>query len=125
MIHATVFAKDFDRLVAFYQLFGFAPQTVEPKDFATLSDGDAELTIVQIPERYSRDIVIETPPVVRSTTPIKLTFIVVSRRCLPAATRWNGGGWTHHDWQAFSWHAPNRRRTGRETAIRTAEGASK
>jgi catechol 2,3-dioxygenase-like lactoylglutathione lyase family enzyme len=91
VIHATVFAKDLAPMVEFYQLFGFRPEASAPNDFAVLSDGEAELTVVQIPPRIAETIEITQPPQTRSETPIKLTFLVSSiERSVASLTRLRG-----------------------------------
>lgn len=78
MIHGTVFAKDLDRILQFYESLGFTRGSIKPNDFGVLQSGQSELTIVQIPEHISAGITISEPPVVRSDTAIKLVFEVPS-----------------------------------------------
>lgn len=75
---AVIFARRMDRLVAFYSSLGFAVQEMQPSDYAVLTGSETELSIVQIPERFTHDIEIEDPPRARSRTPIKLCFLVPS-----------------------------------------------
>ena len=75
-IQGTVFAKDLERMLEFYQSLGFEPESIKPNDFGVLRSDESELTVVQIPEHISAEITISKPPVVRSDTAIKLVFVV-------------------------------------------------
>ena len=80
MLHAAViYAKDLDRMVAFYSKLGLAVDEFARGDYAVLMGGrESELSIVQIPERIAAQIKLSEPPQARETTPIKLVFFVRS-----------------------------------------------
>lgn len=79
---AVLYAKSLECLTKFYTALG--GQLIESSDgeFAIVGHKEAELIILQTPEEIASQIVIERPPIVRSTTPIKPIFQVSS---LPSA----------------------------------------
>ena len=80
MIHAAVvYAKDLDRMVAFYTGLGLTLDEFARRDYAVLiGAAELELSIVQIPERIASQVRISDPPQARESTPIKLVFFVPS-----------------------------------------------
>ena len=76
LIGAVLYAKDLSLLVDFYAaVAGLEAQTVRD-DYAVLGSEPSQLVIVRIPRRIAATIEIETPPVRREDTPIKLAFEV-------------------------------------------------
>jgi catechol 2,3-dioxygenase-like lactoylglutathione lyase family enzyme len=88
---AVVYAKDLDRMVAFYAALGLSVDQAERGDYAILTGADIELSIVQVPERVASQIEISDPPQVREATAIKLVFFVRSIDGTLAATGPLGG----------------------------------
>jgi catechol 2,3-dioxygenase-like lactoylglutathione lyase family enzyme len=80
MIHAAVlYAKDLDRMVAFYTALGLSLDELGRGDYAVLIGGAGlELSIIQIPEHIASQIRLSDPPQARESTPIKLVFFVPS-----------------------------------------------
>jgi len=80
MTHAAVvYAKDLDRMVAFYTALGLSLDESARGDYAVLIGGaELELSIVQIPERIASQIKLSDPAQARESTPIKLVFLVPS-----------------------------------------------
>jgi len=73
---AVLYAKDLQRLVAFYAaVTGLDVQSVQ-KGFAVLGGEPSRLVIVRIPKHIADAIDIATPPERREDTPIKLVFSV-------------------------------------------------
>ena len=73
---AVLYAKDLQRLVAFYAaVTGLDVQSVQ-KGFAVLGGEPSRLVIVRIPKHIADAIDIATPPERREETPIKLAFSV-------------------------------------------------
>lgn len=73
---AMIFAKDMDRMTAFYRDgLGLReiPETRQ-EGWVELDAGGATLALHVIPEAIARDIEITDPPQARSDTPIKLVF---------------------------------------------------
>jgi predicted enzyme related to lactoylglutathione lyase len=92
-IHAAVvYAKDLDRMVAFYTALGLTLDEFGRGDYAVLiGEAESELSLVQIPERIASQIVLSEPPQARESTPIKLVFFVPSiDETLAAASRLGG-----------------------------------
>ena len=88
---AVVYAKDLDRMVAFYAALGLTVDEAQRGDYAVLMGPELELSIVQIPERIASQIELSNPPEVRERTPIKLAFLVSSIDETLTATRVLGG----------------------------------
>ena len=80
MLHAAVlYAKDLDRMVAFYTGLGLRLDEFARGDYAVLIGGaELELSILQIPQRIASQITLSDPPQARESTPIKLVFFVPS-----------------------------------------------
>jgi predicted enzyme related to lactoylglutathione lyase len=88
---AVMYAKDLDRLVAFYSALGLTVDEAQRGDYAVLTAPQVELSIVQIPEPIASQIEIANPPQARSRTPIKLAFVVPSIDRALEAARARGG----------------------------------
>ena len=92
MSHAAVmYARNLDRMVAFYTAFGLSVDEAERGDYAVLIGPKLELSIVQIPEHIASQIELADPPRARESTPIKLVFVVSSIDETLEATRLLGG----------------------------------
>jgi len=78
LIGAVLYAKDLPRLAQFYSaVTRLQVQTIR-KTFAVLGQQPSQLVIVRVPRRIAESICIETPPVRREDTPIKLVFSVAA-----------------------------------------------
>lgn len=88
---AVIYAKDLDRLVAFYAALGLDVDEAERGDYAVLLGNGVELSILQIPLQVAAQIEISAPPQARTRTPIKLAFVVASIDKSLDATRALGG----------------------------------
>lgn len=86
-----MYAKDLDRLAAFYAALGLTIDEVEPGEYAVLTGPGVELSIVQIPMHIANGIAISSPPQARERTPIKLAFTVPSIDQALESTRPLGG----------------------------------
>jgi predicted enzyme related to lactoylglutathione lyase len=76
LIGAVLYAKDLPRLTEFYSaVMGLKVLTMR-EGFAVLGQQPSQLVIVRIPKRIAESINIETPPVRREDTPVKLVFAV-------------------------------------------------
>lgn len=73
---AVLYAKDMQRLAAFYSAVAGLIEVQREHDFAVLENGATQLTIVAVPERIAAKIEIQVPPRRREETPIKLSFAV-------------------------------------------------
>lgn len=91
LIGAVLYAKDLRRLADFYSaVTGLQVNTIR-EGFAVLGPVSAQLVIVQIPSRIAEAIRIETPPVCREDTPIKLVFAVADLSAARDVARDRGG----------------------------------
>ena len=82
---AVLYAKDVDRVAAFYvEVAGLRVRKAEPAHVALESPG-FDLVVVRIPETLARSITIESPPLRRESTPIKLVFPVAGVAAARAA----------------------------------------
>ena len=73
---ALIYAKDLERLSAFYQaLLGMKPLARDAQHHV-LESGDMQLVIHAIPEHIARTFSIATPPELREEQAIKLFFTV-------------------------------------------------
>ncbi|MEO5560464.1 MAG: glyoxalase/bleomycin resistance/dioxygenase family protein [Dokdonella sp.] len=75
---AVIYAKDLDRLSAFYVAVTALSVINDQRDHVVLEGGGFELVVVAIPARIAQRIDIENPPVRREESPIKLIFVVSS-----------------------------------------------
>jgi len=111
-IGAVLYAKNLNHLIDFYQRLNLELVEKEDGDYAVLESIDAPgavLTLVQAPAQIADSIEISTPPVVRSSNPIKLTLLVGSIDALlggidehggisnTAIKRWKFRNHDHHD----------------------------
>ena len=67
----VLYAKDLEKLKAFYLAVGGEQTDGVDGEYASFSNADAEFIILQAPQKIASQIVIEDPPVARSTTPLK------------------------------------------------------
>ena len=122
---AVLYAKDVDRVAAFYaEVAGLTVRHAEPAHAALESSG-FELVIVRIPEALARTIAIESPPVRRESTPIKLVFRVPSLGTARAAAARLGGAlnpeereWRYEGRRVCDGHDPE----GNVFQLREADG---
>ena len=88
---AVVYAKDIARVSAFYAGVAGLRIAHSAGDHIVLESSGLQLVVVAIPERIASSIVIETPPIRREETPIKLVFPVPSiGAARVAAPKWGG-----------------------------------
>src|SRR5690349_16525604 len=88
---AVLYAKDVDRVAAFYiEVAGLTVREAQPAHVALASPGFA-LVVVRIPEAIARSITIDSPPARRESTPVKLVFPVGSLAAARAAAARLGG----------------------------------
>lgn len=75
---AVLFTINLRSLAAFYERVMGMRSVSTADDHIRLEAGEFQLIVHQIPEHYARNIKIQTPPVVREATAIKLAFRVES-----------------------------------------------
>ena len=75
---AVLYAKDLEKLKAFYLAIGGELTDGIEGEFAAISNADTELIILQVPQNIASQIAIDDPPVVRSAIPLKAVFSTTS-----------------------------------------------
>jgi len=88
---AVVYAKDIARVSAFYAGVAGLRIAHSEDDHIVLESKGLQLVVVAIPERIASSIEIETPPVRREDTPIKLVLPVPSISAVRVAAPKYGG----------------------------------
>jgi len=97
----VVYAKDVLRVVHFYcQVLGMTCQHQDARH-AIISSDDMQLVIHCIPLEVAAELVIESPPQLRTQTALKLFFTVPSIDAATLAARSAGG-----DVHGYSWNGP-------------------
>lgn len=89
---ALIYAKDLERLSAFYQaLLGMTPNARDSWHHV-LGNGDLQLVIHAIPDHIARTFEIATPPHLREEQAIKLFFTVEDLASAEKIASAHGGG---------------------------------
>lgn len=88
---ALIYAKEFQRLSAFYRdLLGMTKLTSDSRH-QVIENADCQLIIHEIPLHIANTVTITTPPVPRDEAAIKLFFTVPSLEGVKETVRRNGG----------------------------------
>ena len=87
----VIFAKDINRMSAFYQQTLNLSVAEQEKSHQVLSGQSTEIVIHAIPAKHAASITIENPPVLRATTAIKPAFWVDDLRTVSTSARRCGG----------------------------------
>lgn len=88
---AVVYAKNISRVSAFYAHVAELSISRSETDHVVLESSALQLVVVAIPERIASSIEIQSPPVRRESTPIKLVFPVSSLSTARAMALQHGG----------------------------------
>jgi len=88
---SVVYAKDMDRVAAFYQRTLGLKELEDGPGFVVLGHGAVEVSIVRIPDAIARSIHIATPPAPREETPVKCSFLVDDLERVREAAEATGG----------------------------------
>jgi predicted enzyme related to lactoylglutathione lyase len=91
LLAAVIYAKNLDRLVAFYGALGLNMDEGKLGDYAVLTGPETEISVVQIPDHVASRVDLSEPSQARENTPIKLVFFVESIEETLAATLVLGG----------------------------------
>jgi predicted enzyme related to lactoylglutathione lyase len=89
---AVLYAKDPQRLVAFYTTVASLTLRHSEDDHAVVDSPAFQLVILQIPRDIAQSITIEQPPVRRERVPVKLVFFVENIEHARSAAAELGGG---------------------------------
>ena len=88
---AVVYAKDIARVSQFYSHVVGLPITLRETEFVVLQSLTFQLVVVAVPSEIAAQITIETPPVRREDTAVKLCFSVSSiEAAREEAAMWGG-----------------------------------
>lgn len=102
-----VYAKDLDRLSAFYEsLLGMVRRHASP-ELVVLHSPDIQLTIHAIPPAIAAKVVIATPPVKRDGAAYKFFFTVPSLEAAAAAAASLGGEVLPEEWKGPGFRVRN------------------
>lgn len=71
---AVLYAKNLDRLTEFYLAIGGQQTDGTKGEFTVIASSKTDFILLQTPTEIASQIVIEDPPSVRSTTPLKPIF---------------------------------------------------
>ena len=99
---SVVYAKDMDRVAAFYQRTLGLSELERDAGFMRLGGPDLEVVVVRMPEAIARTVDIATPPVLREDTPLKCSFRVADLARVAGEAAATGGG-TKPVTDAWSW----------------------
>ncbi|HET7932339.1 MAG TPA: VOC family protein [Rhodanobacteraceae bacterium] len=102
----VIYAKDVDRLGAFYAAVADCTQRRRDADFIVLQAGAFELVLVAVPAQLAARIEIPVPPRRREATPIKPVFFVPDIEVARCRAAEHGGQldppdreWRFDDWR--------------------------
>jgi hypothetical protein len=82
---AVLYAKDIDKVTAFYSAVAGLAVTSSENDHVVLESPSFQLVVVAIPEKIALEIEISSSPVRRENTAIKVVFFVSSISAARAA----------------------------------------
>ncbi len=110
---AVVYALEIERVSTFYAGLTRLPVLTSEPEHVVLAEDGFELTIVLIRPEFAEGLSIETPPVRRTETPVKLVFAVPSIAEARRIARELGGDvepveheWSLHNYLACDGHDP-------------------
>ena len=88
---AVLYAKNLQRLAAFYARVSRLSFSRSTKDHVVLESESFQLALVQIPEQIAESIEIQQPPVRRENTAVKLVFFIENIADVRAVVSDEGG----------------------------------
>jgi predicted enzyme related to lactoylglutathione lyase len=110
---AVLYAKNIDRVSAFYAEVTGLSIIHSAEDHIVLESSIFQLVVVAIPEHIAASIELTTPPFRRADTPIKLTFLVESISIARAVATSFGGEvnpaeqeWQFQEYRVCDGHDP-------------------
>ena len=92
LVGIAVYVTELDRTISFYREVLGLELVERTADYAVLSRGASELSLVVVPPEVASSILVTKPPQVREETPIKPCFLVDSVERAAAAAFVAGGG---------------------------------
>lgn len=91
-INLVLYAKNIERVSAFYETILGLPRLESENEFVCIGGLDFQIIVVQAPKQLVEHLHISTPPVLRSETPLKHSFLVDDLERASAAAASTGGG---------------------------------
>jgi len=88
----VIYAQDVARVSAFYRDTLLRPLVAQEAEFAVVGDAAFEVAVVRMPDALAAANPLETPPRVRTETPLKPSFLVDDLVRVAAAASAAGGG---------------------------------
>lgn len=104
---ALIYALDLERLAGFYATLLAMGRLHADAKHVVLSNVDFQLIVHAIPAQYASGIVVESPPVPREETPIKLFFTVASLRQAEQEAARLGGRLFENEWEGPGFRVRN------------------
>lgn len=104
---ALIYALDLERLAGFYETLLAMGRLHADAEHVVLSNVDFQLIVHAIPAQYVSSIVVESPPVPREETPIKLFFTVASLREAEQEAARLGGRLFENEWEGPGFRVRN------------------
>ncbi len=98
LIRSILFVKDVELMSSFYRAALDLTVVSQEPGWVVLSDGGVEIALHGIPAEIASTIIIESPPVPRSETPIKLVFATADLESASAAIH-KAGGWIERSFE--------------------------
>ncbi|MDQ2735770.1 MAG: hypothetical protein M3Y55_12480 [Pseudomonadota bacterium] len=100
--YVVVYAEDLAAIAAFYEgTLGLERAEVE-RTHILLSGGGTEVAVVQAPESAAANVIIASPPALRTGTPLKASFLVEDFALVREAAKLAGGSLKPEE-LAWSW----------------------
>ena len=108
-LHAVIYAKEAGAVALFYEQVLKLVRVEESSSFVLLADNGYELSVVAMPAHLAENVEVQSPPIPREETPVKLSFLVPdieARRhavlsaggsLKPAEAAWSWRGQLHLD----------------------------
>jgi predicted enzyme related to lactoylglutathione lyase len=104
---ALIYALDLERLADFYETLLSMSRLHADAEHVVLSNADFQLILHAIPPPYASGIVVESPPLPREETPIKLFFTVASLLAAEQEAARLGGRLFENEWQGPGFRVRN------------------
>ncbi|MFN7954332.1 MAG: VOC family protein [bacterium] len=104
---ALVYALDLERLAGFYVALLGMRRLHGDDEHVVLANGDFQLVVHAIPPEYARGIVIQSPPVPREDTAIKLFFTAPNLADAAGVALRLGGRLFDAEWEGPGFRARN------------------
>ena len=102
LTYVVIYAKNLAAIAAFYERTLLLERTEVEPTHILLSGGGTEVAVVQAPESAAANVIITSPPALRTDTPLKASFLVKDFEPVREAARLTGGSLKSEEF-AWSW----------------------